>query len=298
MYSDTRDRIISRVLLNIGLDSQEIERARECCKQSVLSLSQLTFEGSNNDIKTKLVLARKNYLIGKNKEAAEYFGFAACNIINGMTTVYNYHSSFKPEDLKEYLECIHNIDLDAGYALFEAAIKDDPFSVEGEIDIDTVISAMEARKKADIESSRFAAKWFGSKLNISLDPADDLFMAYFYTYNIAKSVFADIFVPETISSDLQKTYMKKYHGSTDKSFTLLMSFLVISGFYLSYIQYSIISFMIFGFILFCSIPHYTVKINGKKGENVYVVAGLDHTYKFTTNIGKAWYKLLGTSVKE
>lgn len=316
MYPVTREMVVTRILHAIGVNKKFIQTARNVCLKTKPYSSMYVFEKSKVDIKNKLLESRRKYLQGEFEKSVELFAYVACHICNGMNTVYNYYPQndegyileylnnlddfsrkifiFSPHEngyILEYLNSIHSLEQDAGYAIFVAAIKDESFLVEGEIDIDKVVSAMETRRHVDVESNRFGTELFGGYLHVAQDPADDLFMAYYYIYNLARSVFANINLPEPVKTNLHSGYKMKIYGFRDIIFTTFTLGLAGYGGYLVINHYSVAPFIVWGICIALIISYVKFKSNVEKRNELYVVAGPDKNYKITTRIDKAWYKL-------
>lgn len=275
----THKRIVHRILQINNYDEFCIQNAEEGSIYPDKHLSDGKDHRFNSNGLTKIRLhvqkARSLVLKNNNMKAFHEYGIATHYVTDGVTAV---HMFDIPGDKKKHIDYevqLEKLDRTAGTQLLKDAIKDNTFLIKGPADLKKMTNHMaDIRKKAN--------SFMHIKKGI---PSDDLYLAYYFNYNMLKSIFISPLLPEDYSPIAKRSVLSIKNDIILKMYGLIT--IVLSLYIMS--MSMLIGTMIAAILLSIKWSDLSLLLSLMRNKEIYGYFGRKNKFYLTTSINKGWY---------
>lgn len=233
--------------------------------------------GGLSKIQTCLQNARTAILIDNEEDAFNNIGIAGHYIADGMTAV---HMLDIPGDDPEHINYemdIESLDVSHGVTLMNDAISDKDIPIMGPSDIGPIIGYMKNRRKK-------ARTFFG---NFVASSEDDLYLTYYFIYQISKNVFSGRYLPGNYTSVARESI----HRITDvssirKHLVISLTIAIIAFMFTSSI---VLGFTFFGLGIYFKKKNLMIMQSVANEKDLYAFVSKEGKLNIGVSPKKAWF---------
>jgi hypothetical protein len=277
----THKRIVHRILQINNFDEHCIKNAEEGSIYPDKHLSDGKDHRFNNNGLTKIRLhiqkARSLVLKNNSLKAFYEYGIATHYVTDGVTAVHMFDIPGDDKKHINYERQLEELDVAAGTQLLKDAIKDNTFLIKGPADLKKMTKHMSDMRKNSKSILR-------NKKGI---PSDDLYLAYYFNYNMLKSIFVSPHLPEDYSLIAKKKVLSIKKNIILKLYALITITISLYIMSMSILVGTIIAAILLSF----KWGDLSLLLSLMRNKEIYGYFGRKNKFYLTSSINKGWYTI-------